>query len=82
VTLFGGVLRTRVHGTPPLGTFPDRASLATETPDVAEAMAWRPAFAAVADASERLHAIQHGRVQLYVLYIAVALLVLLAVGLS
>jgi hydrogenase-4 component B len=81
VGLFHAVLRTRRRGAAPEGLFPAAAACHTETPDVAEVVVWRPAFTALADAFGRLHGLQHGRVQAYVLYIAVALLVLLVWGL-
>lgn len=81
VTLFATVLGTRRQGQLPQGPFPAAAQLATETPDMVEVRAWRPAFAAIATGCQRLHGLQHGRVQLYVLYIAAALVALLAWGL-
>lgn len=77
VELFGSVLRTHREVEPPRGAFPGSARLATETPEVAETGFFRPLFAAIARLAERLHVLQHGRVQLYVLYIALALLALL-----
>lgn len=77
VDLFGMVLRTRRVAVLPKGHFPDRGSLSTETPDVFIAGGYRPMFRALAWLALRLRWIQHGRLQLYVLYIAVTLLVLL-----
>lgn len=77
VELFGSVLRTRRDAELPHGAFPRAARLSTETPEVAETGLFRPFFAAAARLAERLHVLQHGRVQLYVLYIALALLALL-----
>ena len=56
---------------PPAGLFPREASFATETPDVCREMAV-PARSSprVARRWRRLRWLQHGRVQLYVLYIA------------
>ena len=75
--LFVPVLRTRTDEVKPAGLFPTGARLATETPDVAASSVFRPAFGALARLAERLHVLQQGRVQVYVLYIALALLVLL-----
>lgn len=77
VELFSGVLQTRQSGERPHGVFPRSAHFATETPEVAEVRVFRPLLAAAARLAERLHFLQHGRVQLYVLYIALALLSLL-----
>lgn len=77
VELFAGVLRTRRHVEPPRGAFPPAAQLSTHTPEIVDDALYRPAFSFVARWAERLHALQHGRVQLYVLYIALALMVLL-----
>ncbi|MCU0292514.1 MAG: hypothetical protein MUF10_11100 [Thermoanaerobaculaceae bacterium] len=77
VELFSLVLHTRIDEVRPVGMLPSGARLQTRAPDVAEAHGFRPAFVAVARLSERLHVLQQGRVQVYVLYIALALLVLL-----
>jgi len=45
-------------------------------------MVFRPVFAAVGGLLSRLRWLQHGRLQMYVLYIAAALLVLLVWRLS
>jgi hydrogenase-4 component B len=77
VDLFGLLLRTRRTETLPQGHFPARGSLSTETPDAFVAGLYRPVFSATAWLVLRLRWIQHGRLQLYVLYIAVTLLILL-----
>jgi len=75
--LFGGLLRTRTTRVAPVGPFPRQAALATETPDVFGDALFRPAFRVAAGALARLRWLQHGRVQLYVLYILLTLVVLL-----
>lgn len=75
--LFGVVLRGRAQVTPPAGLFPAQAGLATETPDPAQTRLYEPLFRGVARGLGRLRWIQHGKVQVYVLYIALTLLVLL-----
>ncbi len=77
VDLFGLLLRTRRTEIPPQGPFPARGSLSTETPDAFVAGLYRPVFRAAAWFVLQLRWIQHGRLQLYVLYIAVTLLILL-----
>ncbi len=75
--LFGGFLRTRTTRVAPAGPFPRQAALATETPDVFRDALFRPAFVLAAGALKKLRWLQHGRVQLYVLYILLTLVVLL-----
>jgi hydrogenase-4 component B len=75
--LFAPILRTRRRLSPPQGTFPREASLATDTPDVAREAVYRPIFAGIDGVLARWRWLQHGNVHLYVLYIALTLLVLL-----
>ncbi|MFN8179782.1 MAG: proton-conducting transporter membrane subunit [bacterium] len=75
--LFDVALRTRKQVVAPAGLFPARASLATETPDAVSAYAFAPAFRWLGVALSKLRWIQHGRLNLYMLYIALTLLVLL-----
>lgn len=77
VQLFRIFLGTHTHLEPPAGLFPTGAALHTDTPDPATERFYRPAFAAIGRGAARLRWLQHGRVQLYVLYIALTLLVLL-----
>jgi hypothetical protein len=51
--------------------------LHTEAPDVFRERLFAPLFSAVRWVALRLHRLQEGRIQLYVLYIAMTLLVLL-----
>ena len=76
--LFRLFLRTRRRLSAPEGLFPQGAFLATETPDTWQEGVYRPVFAAIAWGLSQLRWLQHGRVQLYVLYIGVVLLLLLA----
>jgi formate hydrogenlyase subunit 3/multisubunit Na+/H+ antiporter MnhD subunit len=75
--LFGGLLQTRRHVGAPAGLFPHDASLVTETPDVWTTYMYRPLFHGIGRGLASLRWLQHGRVNLYVLYIALTLLVLL-----
>jgi NADH:ubiquinone oxidoreductase subunit 5 (subunit L)/multisubunit Na+/H+ antiporter MnhA subunit len=76
--LFSFFLRTRRRSVAPEGFFPAAASFSTETPDVFREGLYRPAFDGVLKGVLRLRWLQHGRIQLYVLYIALTLLLLLA----
>jgi formate hydrogenlyase subunit 3/multisubunit Na+/H+ antiporter MnhD subunit len=71
------VLRTKTDSDLPQKFFPTGAWLKTETPDVARERLYMPLFVAVCRGLERWRWLQHGQLQLYVLYIALALLVLL-----
>lgn len=75
--LFSVLLQTKKHGVPPQGVFPQSARVETETPDVARERLYHPAFAGIGWGLSKLRWLQHGQLQLYVLYIALALLVLL-----
>lgn len=75
--LFRLFLRTRVALVRPEGPLPGGASLETHTPDIFRDGLYRPAFGGALWLMSRLRWLQHGRLQLYVLYIVAALLVLL-----
>jgi hydrogenase-4 component B len=75
--LFRLFLRSRKEPVALRANFPESKHFATETPDVWRELLFEPIFAGVAWMLGRLRWLQHGRVQLYVLYIAIALLALL-----
>lgn len=75
--LFALVLQTEKHSLAPQGLFPHRGRWETETPDLTRKRLYDPIFAAVRRGLERWRWLQHGQLQLYVLYIALTLLVLL-----
>jgi hypothetical protein len=74
---FDLMLQTRRHVIAPQGFFPKEASLATETPDPCQEYIYRPLFSAIVRDLLLLRPLQQGQVQLYILYIAVTLLLLL-----
>jgi formate hydrogenlyase subunit 3/multisubunit Na+/H+ antiporter MnhD subunit len=76
--LFAPMLGTRVSSVNPRGVFPSTASLETSTPDSFRERVFRPIFVEVERALGKFRRIQEGRVQVYVLYIALTLLALLA----
>ncbi|HVM61914.1 MAG TPA: hydrogenase 4 subunit B [Verrucomicrobiae bacterium] len=76
-TLFAPLLRPRRTLAAPEGYFPRAASLSTATPDAARVALYEPAFSGVGWVLARMRWLQQGRIQLYVLYIALTLLVLL-----
>jgi len=75
--LFGFFLRTRKSISPPKGIFPSESALHTETQDLSERYVYQPLFERISSALSRLRWLQHGRLQLYVLYIALTLWILL-----
>jgi hypothetical protein len=80
--LFRMVLRTRTLLTPPAGLFPPPGALSTETPDTFREALFRPAFAGLQRLLGRLQMLQQGRIQLYVLYVVLTLVALMAWRLS
>lgn len=80
--MFAWLLRTARRWRPIQEPFPAQASFGTETPDVFEQGLFRPVFRGAGAALSRLAWLQHGRLQLYVLYLAAALLALLVWRLS
>jgi len=66
---------SRVHA--PQGMFPAEASLHTQVEDTFERHVFNPAFRLLRALALRLHWLQAGPSQLYVLYVAMAILVLL-----
>jgi hydrogenase-4 component B len=59
------------------GLFPKQASFATQTPDSSHEYLFKPLFVWISCVLDRLRWLQQGSVQLYVLYIAITLLILL-----
>jgi hypothetical protein len=76
VILFRMLLRPRIELHVPQGLFPLKASFESHTPDVFYEYLYRPVFFAVAWVAMKLRWVQHGRIQLYVLYIALTILAL------
>ena len=70
-------LGTRRRWAPITALFPEKAVFSSHTPDVFTQGIFRPAFAGIGALLSRLRWLQHGRLQLYVLYVAATLLVLL-----
>ena len=74
---FDLLLQTRRVLNPPHGLFPIEASLVTETPDPYQRYIFGPLFRDIGRTLSLLRPLQQGQVQLYILYIAVTLLLLL-----
>jgi NADH:ubiquinone oxidoreductase subunit 5 (subunit L)/multisubunit Na+/H+ antiporter MnhA subunit len=75
--LFEPVLRSRRDVLAVKGFFPRAAAFDTETPDVCRDRHYEPIIRGISRALSSFRWLQHGQVQLYVLYIALTLLVLL-----
>lgn len=75
--LFRGFLQTQRKLAPPEGFFPRSASFISRTDDVCREHFYRPVFAAIGHGLSSMRWLQHGQIQLYVLYIALTLLALL-----
>ncbi|MFA5975354.1 MAG: proton-conducting transporter membrane subunit [Elusimicrobiota bacterium] len=77
ISLFRSTLRTRRTFVRPEGLFPKETALSTETPDLFQSGLYRTAFDGIEAVLSKFRWLQHGRVQLYILYIMVTLLILL-----
>ncbi len=77
VDWFRWALRTGQRRMLPQGIFPGESFIATETEDGFREGVFQPLFARIRWAFSKLRWIQHGQLQLYVLYIALTLLALL-----
>jgi hydrogenase-4 component B len=76
--MFAAILPARHHVVAPEGYFPERASFRSEVVRPFQERFYRPAFGAIARGMSHLRWLHHGRVQLYVLYIVVTLIAMLA----
>lgn len=74
---FAMLLKTRREVVPPRGLFPEDAAFASHTGDPYQAYVFEPAFGALSRVMGSLRPLQQGRVQIYILYIAMTLLALM-----
>ena len=77
LAVFGPVLPTRSEGVPPTGFFPGAASFSSATLDLGRERLYAPVFRTIGRSLARFRWLQHGQVQLYVLYVALTLVGLL-----
>jgi len=75
--IFSLMVNTRTVIGEPQGLFPSNASFSIETPDPAEEYLFTPLFRSISRSLSLLRPLQQGQVQLYVLYIALTLILLL-----
>ena len=76
--MFVALLPARRRVVPPEGHFPARASFQSEIVRPFQERVYGPAFGALSRGISRLRWLHHGRVQLYVLYIVVTLILMLS----
>jgi len=74
--IFSVFLMTRTKVIAPEGLFPTEASFSTDTPDIFRRFFYKPVFSLVARLLSFLQWLQHGRVQLYILYIVVTVFII------
>ncbi|MFZ5563178.1 MAG: proton-conducting transporter membrane subunit [Thermodesulfobacteriota bacterium] len=79
IDMFRWVVRPRLHVNVEPGLFPRQAGLCSHSDDIFRRGFFDPIFRAVSELARRVHVLQEGHNQLYVLYIAVTVLVLLLV---
>jgi hydrogenase-4 component B len=73
---FAWILRPERHVRPPNGLFPLRASYVQHTPETVLEKVLEPAGGFLMFLSRTVRRLQHGRIQAYILYLAVGLAVL------
>ncbi|MEK7784321.1 MAG: hypothetical protein AAB658_02695, partial [Chloroflexota bacterium] len=80
---FRHVIRPKRQAPAIVGCFPSQDRLVTVTADMAQERIYKPVFTGLARTFERLWPLQHGRIQLYLVYIvAMVLIVFLVEGWS
>lgn len=77
ITLFAPLLRTHTRVEEPVGVLPSQASMESHTADPFRENLFTPLMRGVERALARFRWLQHGRLHLYVLYIALTLLALI-----
>jgi hydrogenase-4 component B len=77
IDLFNVFQHGRKRFKPPQGYFPSTSFFETETLDTSQEGVYRPIFEMVERMLSKVRVMQHGRIQLYVLYIVLTLIVLL-----
>ena len=75
--IFSSIVRPYRHGERVAGFFPEHASFRTDAPDSLLRYLYIPLFGLIDRAMVPLRALQHGRLHLYICYLAIVLLALL-----
>jgi hydrogenase-4 component B len=73
---FGWILRPERHGHDPEGVFPKSAARVSHTPETVLEHIVKPAGNVVMAASTAVRRLQHGRLQMYILYLVIGMLAL------
>ncbi len=76
VGFFKGILRTKRQTAKIAEYFPENPSFNTQTPDLFSEVLFRPIIKMLHKSVEKLTLIQHGRLQIYILYILITLIAL------
>jgi hydrogenase-4 component B len=76
VDWFGWILRPQKHDLRPVGSFPATAAMEEHTPETVLEFIVEPAGEAVTHLSNAARRLQHGKLQAYLLYLVVGILVL------
>jgi formate hydrogenlyase subunit 3/multisubunit Na+/H+ antiporter MnhD subunit len=82
MAVFSGLLGTRGVSVRPKGLFPENASFASETPDLFRSRLYDPLVTRTLWLLAYFRGAQHGRVQMYVLYVALTLIAFLIFSLG
>lgn len=75
VQCFREFLRPLRTGSPPTGCFPKEVRLSTHIADLVLERGYKPALKGLARSFERLWPLQHGRIQLYLVYIVATIVI-------
>ncbi len=76
---FRHIIRPRREASAIVGCFPSSIHLVTTSPDMAQERIYKPLFSGLARVFERFWPLQHGRIQLYLMYIVATILILFLV---
>ena len=79
IGMFQWIVRPKLHAGIRKGLFPNYADLSSHTDDIFRKRLFAPIFRSISRMAQAIHVLQEGRNQLYVLYIAITILVLLLV---
>jgi hydrogenase-4 component B len=74
---FKMILRTKKKIKEIKGLFPSQGEFESSTPELSRDYIFRPIFQAIYSALDKLRWLQHGNIQLYILYIALTLVILM-----
>ncbi|MBU3947343.1 MAG: hydrogenase [Proteobacteria bacterium] len=79
IGMFRWLVRPKLNVRFTKGLFPQHAEISSHTDDIFRRNLFAPIFKLIIELAQRIHRLQEGRNQLYVLYIAITILILLLV---